>query len=283
MPVSRLPTVLAVLVLAGSLIAPGVAAAAPQRSLPEPAGERRVSAAPAVAFAAFCRSARSVRDTTRCPRRTAPVTGGRDVGLRVVDQLPFPAALPAGLSAYEVAVSLARDLTSLQACLDWGPEGNNDGRKYVGPVTARCNRAVWGTPNAWVAYRYEGRLPAERFFAPMNRLWAKYESYGAVLRHGYCPEGDGVELVCTGLPVTFDRLRGRVPGITLPYQVFHAAVRLEFAGQAWTASEYTLLSDALDYAGFTAVELQRFTVPGCPLGDVWGRSCATYLLAPSAR
>ena len=96
--------------------------------------------------------------------------------------VPFAPTLPVGLTAKDVAISFAKDWNSYEACLRWGPERNNEGRYHTGPITARCNRAVWGVPNAWREWQ-EGRMGDVDYYRPLSVLWEKYTAYGVTLLH----------------------------------------------------------------------------------------------------
>jgi len=152
-------------------------------------------------------------------------------GVKVIDGLPFERTLPAGLTAQEVAFRFAKDWTALMACLDWGPDNHNDtGKNELGPVTSKCNKAVWGTKNAFIDWYVRGKLSDEGYYGPVTALWQKYESYGVLLRHPECPESGPFEILCTGFPRGYS---GWYEGRTFTHHFFYKRMRVTYAGETW--------------------------------------------------
>lgn len=189
-----------------------------------------------------CRTPGAVRDTLVCrtgrdgkPRwrrnTKTPVESREPVGVVVADGLPFSRHLEPGLTAREVAFRFAKDWTALMACLDWGPDNHNaTGKNELGPVTSKCNKAVWGTPNAFIDWYDRGTLRNEDYFGPVATLWEKYTSYGALLRHTECPESRPTGVVCTGYPRGYS---GWYEGRTFAHHVFYKVMRVSFGGETW--------------------------------------------------
>jgi len=179
----------------------------------------------------ICRAGRDGKLTWR-----RPATGGKPpTGVAVVDGLPFARTLPPGLTPREVAFQFAKDWTALMACLDWAPDNHNETNKNeLGPVTSKCNKAVWGTPNAFIDWFVRGRLSNEQYYGPVSVLWEKYTSYGVLLRHKYCPEALSFQIICTGHPRGY---RGWYEGRNFNHHVFYSAMRVTFAGETWYVAE----------------------------------------------
>jgi hypothetical protein len=154
--------------------------------------------------------------------------------VKVVDGLPFERTLPAGLSPIEVAFQFAKDWTALQACRSWGPDNHNEtGKNEIGPISGPCNRAVWGTPNAFRDWWY-GLISNDAYHHPIAVLWEKYTSYGAVLMHHYCPEAGAWKEVCTGLPYETTSI---YPGPRRTHHIFYETMRLVYGGETWHIHE----------------------------------------------
>lgn len=213
-------------------------------------------------------------------------------GVPVIDGLPFARTLPAGLTIDGVVAQLALDMTALMTCLDWATEQNNRGEPFVystGPRTRSCNKAVWGTPNAYES-RAKGTLSLEKYLAPMDAIWEKYESYGAVLFHPFCPEGDGIFLfsVCRGLPVEHESYCGvgktrnicKVAGTQYSTHRFYRALRVEYEGESRRLQSIERLEHFLIYYKLPLDYLTRFGYPGCPLSDIRERGCRMYYPSP---
>ena len=155
-------------------------------------------------------------------------------GVKVVDGLPFARTLPAGLTAREVAFQFAKDWTALRACLNWGPDDHNQNfNGELGKVTSKCNKAVWGTPNAFNDWYVRGRLSNEAYYGPVSVLWEKYTAYGALLRHTYCPESWGTRIVCEGYARGYS---GWNEGREFGHHLFYERMRLTYAGETWYAN-----------------------------------------------
>jgi len=202
-------------------------------------------------------------------------------GVKVIDGLPFARTLPTGLTAREVAFQFAKDWTALMACLDWGPDNHNQTAKNeLGPITSKCNKAVWGTPNAFMDWYVRGRLTDEAYYAPVSVLWEKYTSYGATLRHRECPDGGGWDLVCTGFP------RGHwnwYEGHVFTHHIFYTTMRVTYGAETWrvdklsgpktvedvrrktspTGSEFDPMWAA--WFAYTPLEASYWEYPGCRL------------------
>lgn len=156
------------------------------------------------------------------------------VGVKVIDSLPFTRTLSAGLTAREVAFQFAKDWTALMACLNWGPDTHNENfNGELGEVTSKCNKAVWGTPNAFNDWYVRGRLSNEAYYGPISVLWEKYTAYGALLRHTYCPESWGTTTVCDGHPRGYS---GWYEGRTFNHHLFYRRMRVTYAGETWHVS-----------------------------------------------
>ena len=156
-------------------------------------------------------------------------------GVQVVDGLPFARTLPPGLTPREVAFQFAKDWTALMACLDWGPDNHNiSGKNELGPITSKCNKAVWGTPNAFIDWWVRGRLTNEQYYAPVSVLWEKYTSYGATLRHRKCPEALNWAVVCTGFPRGYwNWYEGRV----FTHHIFYTTMRITYGAETWMVEQ----------------------------------------------
>ena len=147
----------------------------------------------------------------------------------VTNGMPFASSLPLGLSAKDVAISFAKDWNSYEACLRWGPERNNEGRYYTGPITARCNNAIWGVANAWREWQ-EGRMSDIEYYRPLSVLWQKYTSYGVTLLHSWCASGLYMKNTCTGLPTGWPGFRD---GHKFDHHVPYDNVTLVYGRETW--------------------------------------------------
>jgi hypothetical protein len=175
----------------------------------------------------------------------------------VTSGMPFAPTLPAGLSAKDVAISFTKDWNSYEACLDWGPEHNNEGSYRTGPITARCNKAVWGVPNAWREWQEE-RMSDVEYYRPLSVLWEKYTSYGVTLLHSWCSSGRYIDNTCTGLPTGWPGFRdGHQFDSHLPYE----NVTLIYADETWDVFLTWGLED------FTSIREQATGKPGDPWWD----------------
>jgi hypothetical protein len=266
------------------------------------------NAAPSVGVGVKCRRPGELRGDLICRvgrdgklawRR--PATGGKPTtGVTVVDGLPFERTLAPGLTPREVAFQFAKDWTALMACLDWGPDNHNiSGKNELGPITSKCNKAVWGTPNAFIDWWVRGRLTNEQYYAPVSVLWEKYTSYGATLRHTQCPAGSGWDIVCTGLPSGYwNWYEGRV----FTHHIFYDTMRVTYGQETWIVHDIwgpeafdeirrvrtpgDVEFDPVRSAEFahTPLEASYWEYPGCRLigtdadwsKDTYAQDCTVY-------
>lgn len=220
------------------------------------------------------------------------------VGVKVVDGLPFARTLPPGFVAREVAFQFAKDWTALMACLNWGPDNHNETNKNeLGPVTSVCNKAVWGTPNAFIDWYVRGRLSNKAYYAPVSALWEKYTSYGVLIRHHRCPEGHfWIGLVCVGYPRGYP---GFHPSYAFDHHIFYDFMRITFAGETWNVDSIgslehvskvrswvdptstTFVPAAAAQFAHTPVSAAYWEYPGCPLpatkhDAIHRKTCTVY-------
>jgi hypothetical protein len=263
-----------------------------------------------------CRSAGVVRGDLVCRtgrdgklrwRRYAktPVTnpvGNRKPaeGVALVDGLPFARTLTPGLTPREVAFQFAKDWTALMACLDWGPDNHNQtGKNELGPITSKCNKAVWGTPNAFIDWWVHGRLTDEQYYAPVSVLWEKYTSYGATLRHRQCPEALDWDVICTGFPRGYWNWH---EGRMFTHHIFYTTMRVTYGAETWRVDQLSEPTDieevrrkvapqnpefdpmyAAEFA-HTPLEASYWEYPGCRLigtdadwsKDTYAQDCTVY-------
>ena len=266
------------------------------------------SAAPALSAGSKCRRPGDVRGDLVCRAgrdgklawRKSTSGGKSAAGVAVVDGLPFARTLPPGLTPREVAFQFARDWTALMACLDWGPDNHNiSGKNELGPITSKCNKTVWGTPNAFIDWWVRGRLTDEQYYAPVSILWEKYTSYGATLRHRQCPESRRWDVICTGFPRGYWNW---YEGHVFTHHIFYTTMRVTYGAETWrveqlgeptdieevrrktspTSSEFDPLW-AASFA-YTPLEASYWEYPGCRLigtdanwsKDTYLQDCTVY-------
>jgi hypothetical protein len=189
--------------------------------------------------------------------------------------------LEPGLSPRDVAISFARDWTTYDACLDWAPERNNYRGYKTGPITARCNRQVWGVPNAYAEWD-RGRMFNREYYRPLSALWDKYTSYGVTILHADCPAGGKNLYVCEGFPYDLDNL---FDGGRYDHHFPYDEVRLTYGGEVWMVFAVYELEDMDVYARFgwpIPVTAEFWEVPGCRLlpKAEYLRSCTIRMAAP---
>ena len=200
----------------------------------------------------ICRKDKDGRLRWRRYTKPTPVKGPV-----VTAGMPFTPTLSDGLSAKDVAISFAKDWNSYEACLRWGPELNNEGRYYTGPITAHCNKAVWGVTNAWREWKQE-RMSDVEYYRPLSLLWQKYTSYGATLLHSWCSSGLYMKNTCTGLPTGWPGFRD---GYQFDHHVPYDSVTLVYGGETWGV----FLVDGLE--DFTGIREEATGKPGDPWWD----------------
>lgn len=245
---------------AAHILAAGLAAAASVTLSPVQPGRLGASAEAAarctkpgvIVGDRICRKDREGR--LRWRRYTEPTPAKGPV---VTAGMPFTPTLPVGLTAKDVAISFAKDWNSYEACLRWGPERNNEGRYRTGPITARCNKAVWGVPNAWREWQ-EGRMGDAEYYRPLNVLWQKYTAYGVTLLHSWCPSGRNMKNTCTGLPTGWP---GFNDGYRFDSHMPYDDVTLVYGGESWGV----FLVDSLE--DFTGIRERATMKPGDPGWD----------------